>query len=392
MILSLVVILLTWPAQLAAPLASGSISWFPTQHVLNVNSTSISLPVAQTKSFNQQWEWTQRFDTVRINLIDSVAGFAATYVSKESNLVAPLMSRVVASLRPFLNSSLTGPLTIPYIKLSSLQWVTDPTSLLDDIQQAVRNDISGFLNFSSNTGQLSQVVGGNAALLKTKQWIPYESGRGTFPGATNIVNQTMYVAVFIARFWNNGTIGDLCPASTASDFGQMPNMTYLAINYNNNYTNCYAVASTVVDAGVTICDGIIVSPMVVQCRDNAVSEPAKDPLVDIVLAMLPDVMEKVAALNISHTNGWNAIDTYTHNLVVQSYQATWSRLAEYLAQGDGVSNTIHEPKEAVRARVSTLRIYVWIGLNMLLTVSGIVLWIVQTQCKHKVILDPTLSS
>ena len=72
--------------------------------------------------------------------------------------------------------------------------------------------------------------------------------------------------------------------------------------------------------------------MIVQCKEgNTVLKPATDPLVDLVFAMLPEVMEKLAALNISHTHAWNTIDTETHNLIVHSYQASWSRLAEYLS-------------------------------------------------------------
>jgi len=128
-----------------------------------------------------------------------------------------------------------------------------------------------------------------------------------------------------------------------------------------------------------------------------------DPLVDEIFAMMPQVMEKVAIMNVTGISQVRQLEQWTRRLLKQAYFATWtamsiefSSLAYDRTDGESkegpLSSSIKVPVQMVKASVYVRRIWLWLALNGLVTMSGLFLLIWQSACERKPVVDPVLSA
>jgi hypothetical protein len=103
------------------------------------------------------------------------------------------------------------------------------------------------------------------------------------------------------------------------------------------------------------------------------------------LYALPDVMPKVSLLNVSQLATWDNIDGYVENLIRLSYQATWGEYSGF--------NTVplnlkaHQFRNRLQAAVSRPRVYGWYCAQLLVLVSGVLLWMLQRESRRPVAID-----
>ncbi|KAK1973990.1 hypothetical protein LZ30DRAFT_741824, partial [Colletotrichum cereale] len=115
--------------------------------------------------------------------------------------------------------------------------------------------------------------------------------------------------------------------------------------------------------------------------------------------MMPEVQSLVTALRLQDPSRLSGqLEKYLRDSLAQAYQGTWSAFTEYLvkqewAPGDSnVTTKAWEPVHLLQAQVSSLRMILWMGLNLLLVLSGVLLIAVQTTTEGKTVNSPTVAA
>jgi hypothetical protein len=389
--LTLIIIGLAWPAQLVAPLASGSVSWIP-DSIMAQSPNRMDVDVGGT---GYPWDWYQMYPNNREVVVQQAASIADAghilNLGDDTIQNAMALRRLVPSLRKYHNGSHLGDMTVPYIKIHSLKWSLNSETIPNDIKAAVLDPKSKSLQISKSSNPLQQPIPGNAALLKTSQWSPQSQSDNSphyeYTSAKTCYSGSKYVAVLVFRD------GTRSVAPEDGVFGALPpTYQYLRSDYNNNFSNWYAIANVTFEAGVTVCsDCQSIAPIVAQSRSNAHSEMLPDALVNEAFNLMPEVMLAMATTNITRSSQINRLDNYTVSLLARAYQGSWNALNDVVSNAT-VTVTVTEPVEAVRAFISKPRMYAWTAVNLLLTLSGTILVITQAQCKRKPVVDAVLAA
>jgi hypothetical protein len=389
--LTLIIIALAWPAQLVAPLASGSVSWIP-DSIMVQSKRRADVDVGGT---GYPWDWYQMYANNRETVVQRAAsiGDAGQILNLRDDTIQNAMAsrRLVPSLRKYYNGSLLGNMTVPYINIHSLEWALEAEVIPNDIKDAVLNTDSKSLQISKSSNPLQQAVPGNAALLKTSQWSqqnqPDNSPHYEYPSVKTSYSGSKYVAILVVRDPTQSSIPE------TGVFGALPpTYQYLRSDYNNNFSNWYAIANATFEAGVTVCtDCQSMAPILAQSRSHGHSEMLPDALVDETFNLMPEVMLAMATTNITRSSQINRLDKYTISLLARAYQGSWNALNDVVSNAT-VTMTVTEPFEAVRASISKPRMYAWAAVNLLLTLSGTILVITQAQSKRKPVVDAVLAA
>lgn len=134
---------------------------------------------------------------------------------------------------------------------------------------------------------------------------------------------------------------------------------------------------------------------------NSSTEIQPDPLIGEVLAMMPQVMRAVASMNVAETSQVGRLEQWTQQLLKQAYFATWNVMSIYFADPqdydsdvpDSLSSSTTVPVQTVLASVPKERMWLWLELNVLVTLSGRMLLAWQTACcERKPVVDPVLAA
>ncbi|KAK0726162.1 hypothetical protein B0H67DRAFT_551532 [Lasiosphaeris hirsuta] len=388
------------PGQLAAPIASGSVSWIPR----SISSPSPSpLRGITVPGPGYKWNWYQMFPAVRNTLVLRSAAYATMITAQTSAHQAAVPAwRGVPSAYDLPLKTTVHNITIPYFDIQAWEWVRDISILPDAVRNAVTGD--GVLNITSEDNPLQDPVEGNAALLKTDPWrssqVASVDGDGTqhyaYPSPRIIVAQKKYVAVLAQR-----VPGESC-RPISDTFGNLgvPDSSFLKVGHSNNHTDCYMFASFNVTAGSQVCmhcnvshPSTVSAPSVPTDRTGD-AEILPDPLVDEVLGMLPEVMRAVASMNVTEGSQFGRLEQWTQQLLKQAYFATWTVMSIYCTDPEKatLSSSKTTPFQIVQASVSAQRMWLWLALNALVTLSGLMLLCWQSSCKRKPVVDVVLAA
>ncbi|CAI0649072.1 unnamed protein product [Colletotrichum noveboracense] len=393
------VLFLSWPAQLASPVASGSVSWQPSSR-FNTTNTTLYFKVL---SPGTPWDSYVTWPNTRKTIVKKSAGLvnlaAVAYDNSSNNLLlVPSARRMVSLPGASAEGTAIGTAVVPIFNIDQFEWVNDTKSLPENIFKAVKSTQSGFLNISEVGSPLEQQIPGTSALLKEYKWSRPER----FPDPM-VVKDVRYAAIYISRQNNNGLAYDYkCPRTT-TDFGELPSSIDL-YNYpwNNNQSDCIAVAKLRITAGVTLCSQsesdlgrsshstCLWKSGVLTADSHSVSP---DPLVNEVFYAMPEVQALAAALA-SYGPGTPTrhLETTLRNSLTQAYQGTWSSFVELLSQDEQVSTPAWKPVTLLDAQVSSRRMHTWLGMSSLLVLSGVLLMIIQSCCRGKTVNDPVVAS
>lgn len=402
------VLLSLWPAQLASPLASGSITWLPT---FRLNSTStnafVSTPFADP---NGGWSWFVRYHSDRIAVIQdaaaraSIAGGYSNFWKNGTYPVPDPARRMIPQFVDHPTGSAVQNLTVPVFDVSFVSWLSE-RDITQDILEAVAGQ--GYLNLTSSGNPLGQAMSGTAALLKFTAWSSSSLNTSAFLDAYKFQG-TQYAAIFVSSYWNHGD-PDTYPCQK-TDFDPLPqDLTYMInVPQWNNYSQCFAVAAIEVSYGVGTCtsnaENITNTPLLVDHMNDACLLSPKssgvattrnygtlkaDPLVEQVVAMMPEVQALKTAIS---NNGINRNTTKAGNLegylldsLISSYQGAWSALSDYTSDSTLPSTLIWDAHQVQQAQVARWRIWLYLGLNLLLPISGLVLMALQVGCVGKTV-------
>jgi len=144
-------------------------------------------------------------------------------------------------------------------------------------------------------------------------------------------------------------------------------------------TNCPIVLDSVVEA-----DSSTSNPI-----STWTAEP--DTMVEQAIALMPEVLFYMKIGNSSNIPLWHNLDGYTRGMLTVAYQASWNALITDFQAND--TTTVLSPQYPVLvASITRWRILVWLLLNVSLTVSGVILSVLQRSCQAKTIQNPPLTA
>ena len=415
------------PQTFIAPLLSGAINWNATfEDGMSLNVTSGS----PTSNFGL-WGYFKAGNNVgeRVGAIRKAAGLAATAWATDVNgtrngtETTPRCRHVVNDNGLSANTTLLD-VTMPCLIIHSITW---PTTATSDIPPAVTD-------VAKNSSQLS--LSGDNPL----SYVNYP-GNGVIFDPTNTVLQTPFTNILDSSVLEDiltELFDDPQPPQPFRFSGSMTAVLQVAQGYrhrpknedafgyeelNNRYTanqggilgstlgsifggfledDLTAIGNFVdelyTDTTYTYLEinftaGVMTGPST-YLSSKAVEGTQIPSDADILaglwvheaLYLLPDVMSMVAIMNTTQLNSYHNIENYTANLLKYSYQGAWDMLQRsFDSTNTNMTAIPREPR--VQASVVCSRVYGWLFISWLFTLSGLPLLWLMRQCKRSAVID-----
>ncbi|KAK7511311.1 uncharacterized protein IWZ02DRAFT_107062 [Phyllosticta citriasiana] len=380
-------LLLFIPAQLSAPIASGAITWDPTT-LFHPEDFNVTVNIAgQGPEYDEFRESSsaREFSKYRASGLAILHGFAGDFYSEREGNDVPSRRWISAmkehgkpnaskEYQALPQKTKVGKAVFPFFHMKNVSWINYQDSFVPFLDMD-----NGLFNVSSFANPLKTPLNGNAAILRDRplsNWL-----LSTWPNATALNDS--YTIAMVASQAADGVCRNYSPT-----FGRLPLVNqYLDVSSENQ--NCYLFAHVEVTAGSLECSNCqVIAPGVVERQGD---EPGysllqKDPLVDIVLGMLPETMLAIVTANATYAPTWENLEGFVAGSFSAAYQASWNDLVDRLAIETSSSN-ISQPHEKMQAVVNSGRIQLWIGLHLLILVSGTILFAIQWNCKQSAVID-----
>ncbi|KUJ12606.1 uncharacterized protein LY89DRAFT_738380 [Mollisia scopiformis] len=180
--------------------------------------------------------------------------------------------------------------------------------------------------------------------------------------------------------------------STIVETTGLPNVDFVAVTWNSGQTSCYIIAQFHITVGVVLCqEATVLAESVIECWDSAS---------DIVADLLADYSLTAGAVTISALDGLSVTTAFNYgddpalhaqNILKLAYQGIWSSMTNFLGGAKSSPTPVNDQVPAIVARVSSWRVGLWIGMNVLLTLASIILLTVQSGCTRDIVEDPVLA-
>jgi hypothetical protein len=281
--------------------------------------------------------------------------------------------------------------TTPYLIIDALDWVRDPQvshALFQEGQGRWSPDSDlarPFVPFSNWTDNpfVALVPDHNQWGMTAQQW----------PQPT-IVSETRTMMLVADRILN-ATSTTTCSRNTGY-LGYVPPEIILEADFHNelppmpSYTICFAYANVTYRAGVVPClhCNFSASMVLEMASDAVVPKLQPDVMTVDALSLAPKVAQFMLLGNFSAPNAWNNTNDFVREMLVRSYQAAWNALTDrFESPSTSVTSSVMIPVPLSQACVASWRIYLWAGLNFMLTLSGLLFWIVRKKCKKPMVIN-----
>ncbi|KAI9729217.1 MAG: hypothetical protein M1834_007009 [Cirrosporium novae-zelandiae] len=406
-----IVLLCILPQQFIEPLISGSVNW----NAATTNGQPVQVQSGADSAASSDWYWYLAQETTRKIYARRAAGLASIAWSvsdaqetnnSSRNFLGGVSCRHVMSSRMPVNSTLMNA-TIPCIEIHNIIWpVGDVPS---DVWEAA----------SSNSQNLSLVGDSPFSYYQSGVAVLFSRAEPIWntPG-TVAINQSAQMAAFpeATIFRGNMTVIMLvdrqkttnCKPIAGNAFGNSSYTTKHVqnlMNLGNAYDeNCLTYGTVHFTAGVIHAPtSKYISAQVVEVDPNS-KEPdggraylstenittAIEPSIWTreALWLMPDIMTSIAVMNTSSIPTWENLDGYTATLIRHAYLANWDMLHAWFEQNDTTLMTALPAQQRLRASVSFVQLFSWLGVTFLLPLSGILIRYMQTKyCRRGMIVD-----
>lgn len=392
---TIVLLLLLIPAQLSAPLAQGAVSWVPELRLHHADY-NVSLNVAgPTLAFTEFQEHIEPRDFS----IKRASGLAVIhrhgpdfYTVMNSTKRVPSrrwapafreheLSNHTKGYQALLTNTTIGNTTLPMFHMSNLTWIDYDPSF-----EQFLDEHNGLFNVTAPMNPIRASLPGNAIILRN---LTMDSWLSAWPNATRL-NDTFKIAVLTENLGENATATCAGGGKSSSVFGALPKTKPYSAKGPTNYTNCYLFAEATVEAGTTQChDCSIISPGVVERPGNATAPftLSPDPLLPIIMGMLPETMLSIVTGNATYAPTWANLDGFVAGAFAAAYQASWNDLTDRLALQQQTSTNISLPSYPLRADIDPSRVRTWLAFHLLVVVSGVLLAVLQSRCHMPPVVD-----
>ncbi|KAF8245488.1 hypothetical protein K440DRAFT_634182 [Wilcoxina mikolae CBS 423.85] len=440
-----IILLLMWPATLGAPLLTSAVSWTSMQRYPNVDPNSPAFKQNEPTATVSIPAWRAYLDSSnerRDTMIRATSNVGI--MTFNTDPLQPNFCRHV--VQQDLQVNVTLNVTFPCIKVEDPKWISDPPSAVKTWLNSTNNtSIIGTELFSF--GQVGAVVlfdvdkwptGDKYEAAKTA----CQKAQATDPAPANAVVQlpttqsggsltseaaysaqivsspakvpprvaakrdlvsrdtaaspcdgldtppdpnefkgTKYVVIFASV--HDGT---KC-SDIATTFGELPSDAKLFSIREEKDAPCFIAGTVDITAGVmNNVEGKAINTKAVDIqRDDG--KIGDNRWVNETLFLLPDVMNMVALTNMTASiRRWQNIPNYTKSVIQYSYSATWDAMDQKFSPADGGIPTRQQVTILI-ATVKEARVYAWLGINLLFTISGLLQWMLQIRCKRPVVID-----
>ncbi|KAF2501285.1 hypothetical protein BU16DRAFT_450923 [Lophium mytilinum] len=389
------VIVLLWPSSFASPLATSSVAWLPSTRLHKATQPIDLVSIANAT------DWSPiLYDEMRYSTIVSTAtntGRDPSYVFNSTNL--PLRRYFDASSIPELTTRSVMGLAVPYFDIK-LKWVNNAT-----VKNTDRIGAWEYVDVNNNT--FSCRSDGAVNFLRDVQW---DSNNAT-PKEAGIFNGTKLVVIKVLTMTkgmklDDGTIVDEytpCP-TTSSVFGKLPDVGQYqnAIVWSNNQAfsanDCYLIAEASITAGKYAASNCTVSPSgsidrYATCQTDSHNATLQDDwLRDLALDFLSEALKYTVLQNFTDSYMRNStVDQYTTGMLTLGYHAAWSALMGRLGNTTETAHFV-QAEQVVKAEIERRKLYGWLGMNITLTASAILVYLAQTTSRAKTVRDTALAA
>ena len=373
-----IILILAFPSQLSAPILTGSITWAQGENMVRGDQPVTGISLA---SDGAAWSNYRTYKGVVSEMSAKARVIADTAWSGHE--AGTTMKRVLRSTTNLPVNSTLNNVTIPYFTVDAIEWIKDPAlNASDPANQITQHDIDATQPGlpGSNSPYFAPAL--VTALIPDGGWGPPNSIG--FPSPTTI-SETRTLWALYSQISSNTT----CGPSTNSFFGGLPSDVNFYADLHNGYINCVAFAQVTYTAGAAVCESCRLSAATVAQPDVAVQVIA-DPMAFEATTLMPLLSTNMYFGGSSAPPAAN-ITQYIMDILPRSYGAAWTALSDDLTSLTTLTTGFKIPVTVSIANVRLWRVYLWVVLNLMLTLSGILFLFVQYVCVNRFVANTDIA-
>ena len=392
------ILLTAFPCQLSGPILTGSITWTPSYGYTGGKPISIlrSPTIPDWSEYNSSdpqhriyQEHSESFYGGYLKDVVSAAHLASLAWPRQGSSQddEQAMKRVTFKVAHLpINSTLSN-VALPYFAITKLEWITDPwTELPEKLIQSLQST-SGYNPFYYSQYDPDYTY---QQLVYSFALIPDNWNEPTLAPApfTGTVTETR----ILAGVYSQSTQVRDPPCSAQSPFGTISQGIGLVnLTVFRSIPGCYIFARIAYVAGASICTNCRSSSWLT-VQNNTSLTMLPDILTVDALDIMPHVAVQMTAENVSVPETYNNLDGYVTGLLTRSYGGAWNYLMDsYHKQDLAVKSDVRVAMPTSRANVLWWRVLLWLMLNMMFTLSGLLFLFLQSLCRQPVVVDTSIA-
>lgn len=361
---TLILLLLLLPAQLSGPLVSGSISW--KQSIGFIHSPRDLQVFPSSGGDPMIWREYIEDEDIREEVMSEALSFTWSLYHEALSDVNTACRRQISD-KQLKDSSTVNNITIPCLRFDSIVWEQNPPS--EQIMSTFQRPYRGALP-EPKENTITHPVTGNVGMLDLPQWNGSATYRGSYP-TPMIFNEPRLVAFLFKTVLKNQT----CPTMYVE---KQTGAKSAVFQYDGvAKSGCYTYARVSFSGGVTSSQAKVISPGVVQGSNDA--PIVANEFTNEAIFLMNDVMHSMALGDLDQN-----VSNHTSSLILamqRSYVACWNSLQYNFGEngGERARNELlgagaTQRIDLLQGVVTYWRVWMWVGLQLLVTVSGILLW------------------
>ncbi|KAH8595362.1 hypothetical protein B0O99DRAFT_511950 [Bisporella sp. PMI_857] len=357
------------------PIITGSVNWNSAIHI-STNATLVN-PVDPTANISM-WKWYNMQGGTKRGYLRSAAGYAnlawadTSTVDKQGKSLVGNGCRHVVNNDALPQNSILVDVTIPCININGIRWYRNKDEVMENewpidgkkltlVEDDPMYYFRGGITLVYDMGNLQN---GPETTVKPPPAIKFSG--------------TMTVAVMVfRRHYSEEYTDPECPKIPNTVFGDMNTLPYLVQGTMGTEAdeNCFLLGKIDFSAGVTKSSRatyIGSSSRVVEDMtpiQDVVYEA--NPWVQEAIWMLPDLLTMLSLSNVSQLSTFNNLDNYVKSLVRQGYLGAWDMLSHSFDDEKRPSNNGFRAETRLVADISFARVFAWLGVGLLMTISGV---------------------
>lgn len=395
-IMTVLVMILSWPPSFSAPLANSSLAWIPSGRLAGrLQNFDIASMNGQAKwadiigrAGEQQW---RAFNMMQTN---SMAAMDPAYAYKSTAL--PLQ-RIFAINEPVPLGS-KADIMMPYFDVLGIRWING----------AVGFPKIGRFTADTITTSISGMVTNNRAngSVTLYRSVPFDIRAATVPPKPEVYNGTQLVYVRVAQLESSQGYSKDSPCPKTSPWlGLLPNVTQNEVKFFENSTtfegfrgkDCYVVGEVKLLAGQYGARACNITYSAARQNtatcffDRRNARPSPDTRTNYTIESMSETMRNMMPLKVADEYMGLGLNAYTTGMLRVAYHASWSSTTEFLSRSKEQAHiNIMEP--VVRASVNRSRMYIWMGMNLCLLISAALVSVTHVWTSTKTIRDTALAA
>ncbi|KAF8608997.1 hypothetical protein BDV93DRAFT_541366 [Ceratobasidium sp. AG-I] len=371
-----VVLLLAFPSQLVAPIITGSITWSPVTEYYNAPNISLivkRLGPEVTPVLEQPFLLRSTIKSASASGYRSWGG-----VDQDSGAMRRVLNLDSASdIFTLPTNSTLNNITVPYFEVTSFQWLSDPESMLAPSQLAAidTNNSAGWTNVSVEFNP-SLMLYNVAMLVKPTELFTSASNSRSVAVAFSANTNTKQCS------WDRWAFAKVAPTNAGFAYRSLP----------NGISACYIVANITYTAGSATCNSCRLASSFTVQNDTplAVVDDKARPKATSLMAEIAYEMTLLDNYAGVPQSQWDTTEQYVVSMLRRSYMAAWTELQSSWGGIGDLTTGVSLPVEFSQGEVDLWRVWLWLALQALVTVSGILYIILQARIDRAPIRDMAL--